>query len=275
MPHVIEQNAQRYGVIGVTFGLLSWLTAVGILLVGAAVVSAELGLSRQRQLDQHKADAAPADQAPVRHHPGRMTLAGDTAHSFVAEGGADMTSNPIQVFVAAFPTEAEAGEALKDFRAMDREGSMDLIDAAVVVRKADGKVTFEETADPSGKRWAKRGAIAGGLVGLIFPPSIIATAAVGAAGGGIWGKVRDKGFKDSDLKAIGESLEPGTSAIIAIAEDRMIERLQKGLQGYQNIARHAVSAEAAAIIVAEVDEEAADSEEASSSADTDGSSPTN
>jgi len=275
MPHVIEQNARRYGVIGVTFGLLSWLTAVGILLVGAAVVSAELGLSRQRQLDQHKADAAPADQAPVRHHPGRMTLAGDTAPSVVAEGGADMTSNPIQVFVAAFPTEAEAGEALKDFRAMDREGSMDLIDAAVVVRKADGKVTFEETADPSGKKWAKRGAIAGGLVGLIFPPSIIATAAVGAAGGGIWGKVRDKGFQDSDLKAIGESLEPGRSAIIAIAEDRMIERLQKGLQGYQNIARHAVSAEAAAIIVAEVDEEAADSAEASSSADTDGSSPTN
>ena len=170
-----------------------------------------------------------------------------------------MTSNPIQVFVAAFPTEAEAGEALKDFRAMDREGSMDLIDAAVVVRRADGKVTFEETADPSGKRWAKRGAIAGGLVGLIFPPSIIATAAVGAAGGGIWGKVRDKGFQDSDLKAIGESLEPGTSAIIAIAEDRMIERLQKGLQGYQNIAQHAVSAEAAAIIVAEAQEEILDS----------------
>ena len=64
---------------------------------------------------------------------------------------------------------------------------------------------FEETADPSGKKWAKRGAIAGGLVGLIFPPSIIGTALVGAAGGGIWGKVRDKGFRDEDLKAIGEA----------------------------------------------------------------------
>jgi hypothetical protein len=39
----------------------------------------------------------------------------------------------------------------------------------------------------------------------------------------------------------------------------MIERLQKGLQGYQNIARHAVSAEAAAIIVAEAEEETLDS----------------
>jgi hypothetical protein len=31
---------------------------------------------------------------------------------------------------------------------------------------------------------------------------------VGAASGGIWGKVRDKGFRDEDLKAIGESLTP-------------------------------------------------------------------
>ena len=166
-----------------------------------------------------------------------------------------MANETLEVFVAAFKTEEQAGAALKDLRAMDREGSIDLIDAAVVVHGADGKVHFEETADPSGKKWAKRGAIAGGLVGLIFPPSIIAGAVVGGAAGGVWGKVRDKGFKDEDLKAVGESLEPGTSAIIAIAQDRVIERLEKGLEGYQKLARHAVSAEAAAAIEAELEEE--------------------
>ena len=166
-----------------------------------------------------------------------------------------MTDNPVQVFIAAYENEDGAAAALKDFRAMDREGSIVLIDGAVVTRGTDGKVHFEETADPSGKKWAKRGAIAGGLVGLIFPPSLIVGAAVGGAGGGIWGKIRDKGFKDEDLKALGESLDPGTSAIIAIAEDRMIERLERGLTGYQNIARHALSAEAAAVIIAEADED--------------------
>ena len=50
-------------------------------------------------------------------------------------------------------------------------------------------------------------------------------------------------------------MDPGTSAIIAIAEDRVIERLQAGLEGYEKIARHAVSAEAAVAITAEGSEE--------------------
>jgi|SRR5437588_170643 len=166
-----------------------------------------------------------------------------------------MATSTLEVFVAAFGSEDEAGAALKDFKAMDREGSIELIDAAVIVHKADGKVHFEETADPSGKKWAKRGAIAGGLVGLIFPPSIIGAAAVGAAGGGIWGKVRDKGFSDEELRQVGESIPPGGSAIIAVAEDRVVERLQSGIEGYRKISRHALSADASARLIAEVEDE--------------------
>jgi len=166
-----------------------------------------------------------------------------------------MATSNLEVFVAAFGTQDEAGAALKDFQTMDREGSIDLIDAAVVVHDNDDKVSFEETADPSGKKWAKRGAIAGGLVGLIFPPTILAGAAAGAAGGGVWGKVRDKGFKDDDLRQLGESMPPGSSAIIAVAEDRMVERLERGLEGYSKITRHALSADASAQLIAEVEDE--------------------
>jgi len=161
-----------------------------------------------------------------------------------------MPDNPVQVFVATFDNETEAKESLEDFKEMEKQGSIKVIDAAVVVRGADGKVRTEETGDPSTKRWTGRGAIAGGLVGLIFPPSLIVSAAVGGGAGAIWGKVRDKGFKDEDLKEIGDSMEPGTSAIIAIAEDHVIEQLENGLEGYAKIARHAVSAEAAAELIA-------------------------
>ena len=76
------------------------------------------------------------------------------------------------------------------------------------------------------------------------------SAAVGGVGGGIWGKLRDKGFDDEELKRVGESLPPGGSAVIAIAEDRVVEQLEKGIAGYTSLAKHALSAEAAAVIVA-------------------------
>lgn len=162
-----------------------------------------------------------------------------------------MTNSSVQVFVATFADEKKAGEVLKDLKRMNREGTLDLIDAAAVVKKADGKVHYEESADPDAKKWATRGAVAGGLVGLIFPPSILVSAVVGGAGGGIWGKIRDKGFDDAELKRVGESLPPGGSAVIAIAEDRVIQQLQRGIADYEKLAQYALSAEAAAIITAE------------------------
>lgn len=68
-----------------------------------------------------------------------------------------MTDSQVEVFSAAFGSQTEAGAALKDFKALKREGSIDLIDATVIVHGTDGKVHFEETADPSGKKWPSVG----------------------------------------------------------------------------------------------------------------------
>jgi len=43
--------------------------------------------------------------------------------------------------------------------------------------------------------------------------------------------VRDKGFPDEELKRIGESIPPGSSAIVAVAEDRLLENLERGIEG--------------------------------------------
>jgi membrane protein len=43
MPRVIASNAEEYGIIGITFALLTWLIVVSLCMVVAAVVSAELG----------------------------------------------------------------------------------------------------------------------------------------------------------------------------------------------------------------------------------------
>jgi uncharacterized membrane protein len=162
-----------------------------------------------------------------------------------------MASTNVQVFVATFPTEDRAAAALAAYREMDKDGTVEIVDAVAIVRGSDGKVSFVDTGDPTTKKWTARGAVAGGLVGLIFPPSILVSAAVGAAGGGIWAKVRDRGFDDDQLRRIGESLPLGGSAVVVIAGDRAIERLREGLED-GNVARLDLSADAAEAISGEI-----------------------
>jgi uncharacterized membrane protein len=162
-------------------------------------------------------------------------------------------SGDVQVFVATYADETSAQGALETLRRMDRDGVIELVDAAAVVKRPDGKVAITETADPSTKKWALRGAVAGGVLGLVFPPSLLVSAAVGAGGGGLWGKLRDKGFDDSELRRVGESLPPGGSAIVAIAEDKVVQRLRHDLEAYEQLNTFALTAEQAAVITAHVE----------------------
>jgi membrane protein len=66
MPHLISENASRYGVIGVTFALLTWLIVVSAAIVVAAVVSAEAG-------ERQGADPVPAQSRKRDPHPSRGT----------------------------------------------------------------------------------------------------------------------------------------------------------------------------------------------------------
>jgi membrane protein len=52
MPHVIESNAEKYGVIGVSFSLVTWLVIAAAVIVCVAIVGAELGRSRIGDISQ-------------------------------------------------------------------------------------------------------------------------------------------------------------------------------------------------------------------------------
>ena len=124
-------------------------------------------------------------------------------------------SSPISVVAAFYRNETEAGEMLTQLKQMDKEGIIDIIDAAVMVKAEDGrKLKVNETAEFTAKKGGIRGALAGGVLAIIFPPSILAMAAVGAAAGAAFGHFTDQGFDNNVLKEIGENLPPGGSCII-------------------------------------------------------------
>lgn len=146
-----------------------------------------------------------------------------------------MSDVPVELVVAAFTDEKGAEKALETLKQAKKEKLIYIRDAAVITCDANNKVHIKETADMRGGKGAGIGALVGGAVGLIFPPSILASAAVGAVVGGLGAKLHDAGFRDEQLKEIGASLKPGTSAIVAVIEHVWVDEIERELanQGAQ------------------------------------------
>jgi len=64
------------------------------------------------------------------------------------------------------------------------------------------------------------------LVGILFPPSIVGTALVGAAVGGVGGHLW-RGMSRSDVKEFGEIIDEGQAALIIVGESTLVQALEK------------------------------------------------
>ena len=72
-------------------------------------------------------------------------------------------------------------------------------------------------------------ALIGLAAALCAGPALLVPAAVGALVGGLAAKLRDSGFSDARLKALGENLKPGSSAIVAVVEHRWVAEVEKAM----------------------------------------------
>jgi uncharacterized membrane protein len=135
---------------------------------------------------------------------------------------ANKPDGPIGVFVAVFEDEESTDKGLEALRFYQRKAKIiDIYDDAKVIRKEDGKI--EVRGAHGARHGAREGAIVGAILGVVFPPSLIVTGAAGAAVGAAGAKLH-KGMLDHGfLKDMGDYLQPGRGAIIAIADAKNME----------------------------------------------------
>ena len=153
-----------------------------------------------------------------------------------------MSDRPVFLYAAVYSTieDAEADyEAVFDLHAA---GAIGTFDSAVIRKEEDGKVRVTKTEKPT-QHGAWTGAAVGALVGIIFPPSIIGTAIVGAGAGGLIGHLRG-GVSRDDLKELGDALEEGNAAVIVIGESKIEEELQKAVTHANKLIEKQVDADA-------------------------------
>ena len=140
-----------------------------------------------------------------------------------------MSDVPVQLIVAAFQDEGAAKETLKTLREARKEGLIKIENAAVLRKDEKGKLHIRETHDMGGGKGAALGGVGGAAVGLIAGAALAAPVAVGALIGGLVAKLRDSGFSNQRLETLGESLQPGSSAIVAVVEHTWVAQVEEAL----------------------------------------------
>jgi uncharacterized membrane protein len=130
------------------------------------------------------------------------------------------------IFIGTYPNENAAQADYDVLKELHAAGAVGTYDASVVTKDLDGKIHVikDETATRHGA-WG--GLAVGAVVGILFPPSILVGAAVGAGVGGVSGHLW-KGMSRSDVKEFGELIDSGPAALLIVGESTSVGRPEQG-----------------------------------------------
>jgi len=126
-----------------------------------------------------------------------------------------MSDTPKDVMIAAYLFE---DLAKKDFDAVVKlaEDKAITVEGVVLVQKdSDGDVHVTETGDHLGRKGLKLGGGVGLVVGLLAPP-LLATTAVGAAGGAVAGRFAKHRLESGIGDKMDAALPPGSGGVMAV-----------------------------------------------------------
>ena len=131
------------------------------------------------------------------------------------------------IYVATYPDEMTAQDDYRVVKDLHSGGLVGAYDAAVVTKDLKGKVheNKDETATRHGAWW---GVAAGAAVGVLFPPSILASAAAGGVIGGVSGHLA-KGMSRSRAKELGDFIDPGQAGLLIVGETKIQAAVQKAV----------------------------------------------
>jgi uncharacterized membrane protein len=132
-----------------------------------------------------------------------------------------------------FESEAKAEEVRGKVLEMAKDYLIDIGDAAIAVKTADGKVKLNQLMNMTAAG-AAGGSFWGLLIGLLFLNPLVGVAA-GAAGGALGGALTDIGVNDKFMKGLAtDDIQPGEAILFVLVKkvtgDKVLERI-KGVGG--------------------------------------------
>ncbi len=127
----------------------------------------------------------------------------------------------------AFDDQSTAFDLRAELVRLQKDYLLDMEDVVVVTRGADGTVKLHQPVNLTAVG-AAGGGMWGALIGLLFLNPLLG-AALGAGAGALSGALTDVGVNDDFMKEMGQSLQPGGSAVFILSRkmtaDKVLERL--------------------------------------------------
>jgi len=165
----------------------------------------------------------------------------------------------IDTFIAYVGVYDNAADADDDYQVVKdlhtKEGLIDAYDAAVVERRADGKVKItkkHETPTRVGGVLGGGVGLATGLVVVLFPFAAIGGGllAVTTGGGAVLGAVAGHaaaGMSRKDLKELGEHLDAGQAGLVVVAVSDMGAKIEREMKRARKVEARELKADTASI----------------------------
>ena len=134
-----------------------------------------------------------------------------------------------ELIVIGYDNPFEAEEVRLKLIKMQQDYLIDLEDAVVAVKNAEGKVKLNQAY-----QLTAAGAISGGfwgaLIGLLFLNPLLG-AVVGTSAGAISWALTDVGINDDFMKELAATLKPGSSALFVLVRKATPDKALDELQG--------------------------------------------
>ena len=142
--------------------------------------------------------------------------------------------------IAVYPDMATAEKDWTAVEAAAKAHSIDLADAALIEKPSTVETVTIHRESHHG--WGK-GAVAGAVVGVLFPPAVLGAAAVGAGSGAVVARM-NRSLDRGDLNDLSEVMDTGEIAVVAVTHTDSVPTLDQTLTSATNkISRSSSTAE--------------------------------
>jgi uncharacterized membrane protein len=164
---------------------------------------------------------------------------------------AENTAEPqVCLLLAVFAGAAGIDASLEAIRSLSRARRARIVDAATISKYTSGSVHIRAISDLTKTPAVGDVSIVGAICGLLFPPEALHVEHFGSSLAMSLGVLSWDPTHGQDLRVLGQSVHPGSSAVLIVCWPSVVNKLTSALRGFESVTHLPLRGPLADMIVA-------------------------